>query len=99
MNTATTMPSLLDLKAIDEPQRAALWSKTAKTYFPGLSVRDLRINPTVGAMNGMQFGAGRLWTVLSPPLLACYDPDTNADEQTQQIIVSDLPAHRHTDAT
>jgi AraC-like DNA-binding protein len=73
------VPSLVDLKAIDGPQRAALWSKTASSYFPGLSVRELRASPTIGAVHGMPFGAGHLWTVLSPPLEASYVPPNRDD--------------------
>jgi AraC-like DNA-binding protein len=68
------VPALLDLEAIDEPQRAALWSKTARSYFPGISVRELRASPTIGVMQGLPFGSGHLWTVLSPPLQAAYEP-------------------------
>jgi AraC family transcriptional activator of tynA and feaB len=67
-------PPLLDLAAVEEAQRAAIWSRTARAYFPGLSVRGLRVNPKVGSMCGMQFGAGRLWRILSPPLHVHYEP-------------------------
>jgi AraC family transcriptional activator of tynA and feaB len=82
-----TAPSQFDLKVVDAPQRAALWSKTARSFFPGLSVRDLRVTPTMGVLNGMPFGAGRLWTVLSPPLVASYDPACDAVDPKSQFSV------------
>ena len=80
-------PSVFDLRAVDEAQRAALWSRTAGDFFPGLSVRDLRANPSLGQIKGIQFGAGRLWTVLSPPLQVCYDPANSTDGPTQLFSV------------
>ena len=79
-SASSVVPSILDLAAVDGPQRAALWSKTAKSCFPGLSVRELRPSPAIGSMHGMPFGAGHLWTVLSPPLQASYVPPSSSNE-------------------
>lgn len=67
-------PALLDLAAIEEEQRAAIWSRTARSFFPGLTVRGLRVNPKMGTMRGIPFGPGQLWTILSPPLCVEYSP-------------------------
>lgn len=74
LQAAVTIPSLLNLDIINECQRAEAWRSGARTYFPGLSVRDLSLNPAVGMIAGTRLGAGRLWTIVSPPLQVCYDP-------------------------
>lgn len=71
----TGTPSSLDLNGVEETQRAALWSRAARTFFPGLTVRELHSNPTIGSIQGTPFGSGHLWTILSPPLQVSYDPD------------------------
>jgi AraC family transcriptional regulator, positive regulator of tynA and feaB len=69
---------LLDLQSVDEAQRAALWLQGVRSFFPGLSVRDFHVNPPLGSMRGLPFGSGRLWTILSPPLLVSHDPAMGA---------------------
>lgn len=78
-------PPLLDLAGVEEAQRAAIWSRTARSYFPGLSVRGLRVNPKIGTMCGMQFGAGRLWRILSPPLHVHYEPGDAARDDENDL--------------
>jgi AraC family transcriptional regulator, positive regulator of tynA and feaB len=79
--------ALLNLQGVEESQRAALWSRSARTFFPGLSVRSSPVNPQMGSITGITFGAGRLWTVLSPPLLVSYDPDDAPENLTQIFSV------------
>ncbi len=81
-----TAPALLDLTGVEETQRAALWSKTARSFFPGLSVRELHGNPKLGTMQGTQFGPGCLWTILSPPLHIAYSPCAVGSEDTAQTF-------------
>jgi AraC family transcriptional activator of tynA and feaB len=71
----TANAPLLDLQSVDEAQRATLWLQGVRSFFPGLSVRDFHANPPLGSMKGFHFGPGRLWTILSPPLLVGYDPE------------------------
>jgi len=78
-------PPLLDLAGVEEAQRAAIWSRTARSYFPGLSVRGLRVNPKIGTLCGMQFGAGRLWRILSPPLHVHYEPSDAARDDENDL--------------
>lgn len=74
LQSPTGVPSLLNLDALEADQRAAAWHSGARTYFPGLSVRDMCVKPAVGALAGSRFGVGRLWTILSPPVQVSYDP-------------------------
>jgi AraC family transcriptional regulator, positive regulator of tynA and feaB len=66
------IPALLDLTLLDQSQRAAAWRKSANVHFPGLRVTRLCPRPEVGAIAGLQLGAGQLWTVLSPALQVSY---------------------------
>lgn len=75
-------PACFDLSGVEEARRADLWSQTARTFFPGLSVREVHGNPKLGTMQGTQFGPGCLWTILSPPLHVAYSPCVAAWEDT-----------------
>lgn len=66
--------ALLDLQAVEEAERTTMWMRAARTFFPGLSIRDLRVTPSAGWMQGSRLGAGELWTILSPPLHVHYNP-------------------------
>jgi len=71
---ARSLPALLDLDQIDTAERAAAWKGGARAYFPGLSLRDLSLRPSLGSISGASFGAGHLWCILSPTLQVSYDP-------------------------
>lgn len=85
--TPLSTPALVDLSGVDETLRAAAWRRSARTHFPGLSVRELRENPTFGMIAGTAFGAGRLWLVLSPPLQVSYDPHGAEDAQIFSVML------------
>lgn len=51
-----------------------MWLQKAQSFFPGLSVRDLRVNPERGSMRGVPLSAGHIWTILSPPVRVSHDP-------------------------
>src|SRR5258708_34705365 len=76
------LQALLELDVIDASERAAAWRVGAQTFFPGLSVRDLRQRPALGSIAGSQFGPGHLWTILSPPVQVTYDPSAVSFEKT-----------------
>jgi AraC family transcriptional regulator, positive regulator of tynA and feaB len=63
----------LDLDFVAVNERAALWRHSARTFFPGLSVRELHGTPR-GSIRGMRFGPGQLWWILSPPTAVHYEP-------------------------
>jgi AraC-like DNA-binding protein len=77
------IPSLVNLDIVERKQRAAAWHSGARTYFPGLSVRNLGLNPATGAIGGSSFGSGRLWKILSPSLQVNYDPVGATDQRSQ----------------
>ena len=81
------MASLLDLQSVTAAQRAAFWARGASGLFPGLSVRKLGGSPEVGRIGGMPFGAGRIWSVLSPPLVVNYDPSDRQNGSRQLFSV------------
>ncbi len=80
-------PSLLDLRNIDAGRRAQAWTGSVPTYFPGLSVRDLRGVPSLGMIAGVTLGIGRLWVVLSPPVRVLYEPHGAANAQLFSIML------------
>ncbi|HEX5420047.1 MAG TPA: helix-turn-helix domain-containing protein, partial [Gammaproteobacteria bacterium] len=75
----------LDLRSVEETQRAAAWKHAAGTLFPGLSVRELYANPIAGSMQGFQLGQGQLWTILSPPLRVSYVPCASNDRRLRLL--------------
>lgn len=70
----SSMAAVLELQSVAAAQRALLWKRSAGHFFPGLSVRLTDESLAVGSIRGLPFGAGRLWSVLSPPLLLDYTP-------------------------
>lgn len=57
-----------------------MWASAARTFFPGVSVRTSRPDSLVGSIQGLPFGPGALWNILSPPVFVRYIPtDANAD--------------------
>jgi AraC-like DNA-binding protein len=98
----SSIASLLNLQSVAVAQRAALWTRGVKDFFPGLSVRELGGNLNSGSISGMRFGPGRLWSVLSPPLLVSYDPASSPGETQQFSVMMQLQGataarqrHRH----
>jgi AraC family transcriptional regulator, positive regulator of tynA and feaB len=87
--TSPQAPASLDLQAVEEAQRTAMWMRAARTFFPGLSVRDLRVTPSAGWMHGRQLGAGQLWTILSPPLHVHYIPRNTGAGDGQSLSLMD----------
>ncbi len=83
----SSIASLLNLQSVAAAQRAALWTRGVQDFFPGLSVRELGGNLNIGSISGMPFGPGRLWSVLSPPLLVSYDPAGSTGGEIQQFSV------------
>lgn len=83
--TSPQPPTLLDLQAVEEAERTTMWMHAARTFFPGLSVRDLRVTPSAGWMQGRQLGAGQLWTILSPPLHVHYIPRATVSNEGQGL--------------
>lgn len=85
----SSMASLLNLQSVNAAQRAAFWARGASGLFPGLSVRKLGGSPEVGRIGGMPFGPGRIWSVLSPPLVVHYDPSDsqNGDRQLFSVMI------------
>jgi AraC-like DNA-binding protein len=67
------MSTSLDLDVVDIAERAATWKQSARTFFPGLSVREMHGTPH-GSIRGMRFGPGQLWWIVSPPLSVTYVP-------------------------
>ena len=75
------MASLLNLQSVGAAQRASLWARGARGIFPGISVRGMDGSPEVGRISGMSFGPGRIWSVLSPPLVVHYEPADGHDDR------------------
>ncbi len=81
--THAPLPALVDLDVIDSNKRAAAWQGGARAYFPGLSVSNMCVRPDVGMIAGARFGAGHLWSILSPPLHVSYDPSGVTADRSQ----------------
>lgn len=77
---ASRPTSLLDLRSVAAAQRADIWSRAARSFFPGLTIHDLQGTPNAGTMEGREFGLGSVWTVLSPAVEVNYRPQQDAGE-------------------
>jgi AraC-like DNA-binding protein len=71
---ASRPSSSLDLQGVAESQRAVIWSRTAGSFFPGLTIRGLQGTPNAGSMEGREFSLGSIWTVLSPAVEVKFRP-------------------------
>lgn len=89
MDATNSMPmrSAFDLQRVEAGERAVAWKRSASTFFPGLSVQDLRANPARGSICGTPLGAGEVWTILSPPLHVHYQPRGRVEPSAGQFSV------------
>ena len=87
--TVSRPSSSLDLQGVAESQRAILWRRTARSLFPGLTIRDVRGTPNAGWIEGSEFNLGSIWTMLSPPVAVDYRPqaDSSAVRQSFSVIL------------
>ncbi len=85
-----TTSSALNLASVDAPERAAAWMRAAGTLFPGLSVNRLPVNPTGGAIHGIPLGSGSLWSIMSPQVLARYQPTLRTEPQPMFSVMVQL---------
>jgi AraC family transcriptional activator of tynA and feaB len=74
----------LDLEGVAESQRAILWRRTARSLFPGLTIRDVRGTPNAGWIEGSEFNLGSIWTMLSPPVAVDYRPQADSTTPVRQ---------------
>lgn len=79
--------SSLDLKGVAEAQRAIFWRRAAGRFFPGLTIRNLRGTPNAGSIEGSEFSLGSIWTVLSPPAVVDYRPQTDRTGVRQSLAL------------
>ncbi len=75
------MASLVNLQSIGAGLRASLWARSTVGLFPGVSVRRFNGSPEVGRISSLGVGPGRIWSMLSPPLVVSYDPPTGHDSR------------------
>jgi AraC-like DNA-binding protein len=75
------MAPLLNLQSVGAAQRASLWTRGATGFFPGVSLHKLDESPQEGRIAGMVLGSGKIWSVLSPPLVVNYDPATGQEDR------------------
>jgi AraC family transcriptional activator of tynA and feaB len=81
------MASLLNLQSVGAAQRASLWARSARGFFPGVSVHRLECSPEVGRISTIPLGSGRIWSVLSPPLVVNYDPTGHDDRHLFSLMI------------
>lgn len=81
------MRSSLDLQRVAEAHRAVVWKRAAASFFPGLSVHGLRLNPARGSIEGCNLGLGELWSVSSPPVQLAYAPPHESDPSAHRFSV------------
>ena len=74
-----TLPSLLDLDAVEAADRVRVWSACALQVFPGLSVDRLPFRPTLGTLKHQTLGPGSLSYIQSPPAKLHYAPPNQED--------------------
>ena len=80
------VPSLLDLSSVDEDRRVGLWSLTATSCFPGLSINDMPSAAPIGQIRSIPMGGGSLWSIVSAPVLVGYSPANGADSDSHAYI-------------
>ncbi len=83
----TLQPLSLDLHHVVRDQRERFWRQSAPQIFPGLSVRDMRDNPSRGFIHGRAIGPGEIWNILSPPAEVTYKPRGRMDHSAQWLSV------------
>jgi AraC-like DNA-binding protein len=81
------MPALLDLAMVEEQRRAAVWSTTAPSLFPGLSVQHATPLPPAGDIRRVEMGSGALWAVRSSAAFVDYLPSSTNDRPLFTVMM------------
>lgn len=68
------MASMVDLSMVDQERRVDIWTGSATAIFPGLSVKAIEANPTVGSIQHSRMGQGALFAIASAPAEVSYQP-------------------------
>jgi len=68
------LSAVVDLSMVDEQHRADVWSGTARTIFPGLSIKDIEARPAIGSIQHSRVGLGGLFAISSAPAEVSYAP-------------------------
>lgn len=79
IGTLDDVPALLDLSTVDEARRSAVWTSSAPSIFPGLSV-DIQAGAPVGNIRCVAMGNATLWSIRSSPAVVNYLPFDAMDE-------------------
>jgi AraC-like DNA-binding protein len=80
------LSSVVDLSGVERTKRADLWTGAATTIFPGLSIKTMDTDPTIGLIQHSRMGQGALFAIDSAPAEVSYMPRGAADS-TQFITM------------
>ena len=69
-----TLPTLLDLDAVEALERGPRWHNAALQVFPGLAIDRLSARPAPGVFKHLPLGTGSLSYIQSPPVKLHYAP-------------------------
>jgi AraC-like DNA-binding protein len=69
-----TLPTLLDLDAVEAMERGPRWHSNALQVFPGLAFDRFSARPTSGVFKHLPLGTGSLSYIQSPPAQLRYSP-------------------------
>ncbi|MBT2186919.1 helix-turn-helix domain-containing protein [Sphingobium sp. H33] len=68
------LSSVLDLAEVDRERRVDTWMGAATTIFPGLALKGLAPNPSIGSIQHSRMGPGSLFAIASAPIEVSYVP-------------------------
>jgi AraC-like DNA-binding protein len=68
------MSAVVDLSNVDQDRRADAWSVAAPAVFPGLAVKSIEANPSIGSIQHSRMGQGALFAIASAPAEVSYVP-------------------------
>jgi len=73
------LSSVVDLSGVDRAERADVWTGTAKSIFPGLSIQALEADPSIGSIQHRRIGQGSIFAIASAPAEVSYLPRAGAE--------------------
>lgn len=80
------IPALLDLSTVEETRRAAVWTGTAPSLFPGLTVSHALDRAPLGNIRCVAMGGGSLWAIGSSPARVHYSPAPDSERHFTLVM-------------
>lgn len=84
---ASAGAALLDLRGVEEEERASVWTGALPSFFPGLSVNYIEHRAGEGNIRRMALDQGELWAVRSPSIGVGYSPSGSVKTHHLSIML------------